>query len=98
MIGMEIAITHPHVDNRREPPAIFSRESPFIKGDVLQCVGIKGRENTHHMAHVIKRISIKKIKILVGIATSDGECCQSIVAHRHTRQILQGTHHIRLAQ
>ena len=50
------------------------------------------------MTHVIERIAIKQIKILVGIASPDRKCCQSIVAHRHARQVLQGTHHIRLTQ
>ena len=50
------------------------------------------------MTHVIERIAIKQIKILVGITSPDRKCCQPIIAHRHARQVLQGTHHIRLTQ
>ena len=73
-------------------------EAAFIQGDVLDGIGVEGREEAKHVVHVVYGHAVEQHQVLVGTAATHVESCRALRAALHTGEQLQYLQHIGLAK
>ena len=88
MIAESVTVFLPHIDDRREPSAVPSREITLVEGHVLHRVGIEDREEPEHMIDRIERNAVEHDQVLIGSAASYVESGRTFRTGLHTGQQL----------
>ena len=93
-----VAVVLRHVQHRTQPSAETGGEAAFVKGHILDGIGIEGREETAEMRHIVERHAVEQEEVLVGTAATHIHATVALTSALHTRHQLQGLDDVGLAE
>ena len=93
-----VAVVLRDVEHGAQAAAEAGGEGAFVEGDVLDGVGVEGREEAAHVADVVEGHAVEEEEVLVGAAAAHIHAAVALAAALHSGHELQGLDEVGLAE